>query len=731
MNRYRRRNWTDRTARSTITGGGLIIIASILAMLVFLVSQCVPLWSSPRIHAEESFAVPGAPSTPPSMMVAGANDFREVIFAVDAAGHARAWSSEGPVLAETDLLQNERITCARPLQLDAERWVIATDSLHVYPLVFSDGQYFEEGVRKYRPEFSLGPALSWQGQPAQLIAGSQEGDDLRVALASRDNHLLVLSRHEKKSLLGGSTVQDSETTIDVPDASRVTALELDGAGKHLYAGTAEGSLLEWSLGEGDPRLVGSHQALTAAVSHLGRLLGGSSIVVGGADGSVQVWFRARVEEDQQRLVQAHSFARMDAPVVGSAASSRNRLFLTYAADGQARLNFATTAQTRKRFAFANGAAPQLAIFAPRADGLVSVNPNGTIQSWSLHDPHPEASVRALFAPVHYEGFPDATYAYQSTGATDETEPKISLVPLIFGSLKGTLYAMLFSTPIAVFAALYTSVFMNRRLRAVVKPVMELMATIPSVVLGLLAGLWLAPRLQQTMPIALFSFIFLAGTVLLVGGTRRFLPNRAKQILRPGTEVIYLIPVLLVALVIVLSANGMVDGLFPGGFFEWIYRHFDIRYDQRNAVVVGIAMGLAVIPIIFSVSEDALSSVPRHLTAGSLALGATPWQTAWRVVLPAASPGIFSALMIGFGRAVGETMIMLMATGNTPIMDWSLFNGFRTLSANIATEIPEAPQGATLYRVLFLSALLLFAFTLLINTTAEIVRSRLRQRYSRF
>ena len=143
------------------------------------------------------------------------------------------------------------------------------------------------------------------------------------------------------------------------------------------------------------------------------------------------------------------------------------------------------------------------------------------------------------------------------------------------------------------------------------------------------------------------------------------------------------------------------------------------------------MGLAVIPIIFSVSEDALSSVPRHLTAGSLALGATPWQTAWQVVLPAASPGIFSALMIGFGRAVGETMIMLMATGNTPIMDWSLFNGFRTLSANIATEIPEAPQGATLYRVLFLSALLLFAFTLLINTTAELVRSRLRQRYSRF
>ncbi len=140
------------------------------------------------------------------------------------------------------------------------------------------------------------------------------------------------------------------------------------------------------------------------------------------------------------------------------------------------------------------------------------------------------------------------------------------------------------------------------------------------------------------------------------------------------------------------------------------------------------MGFAVIPIIFTISEDALSSVPKHLQAGSLALGANRWQTAIRVILPTASPGIFSAVMIGLGRAIGETMIVLMATGNTPIMDWSIFNGFRALSANIAVEIPEAPHGGTLYRVLFLAALLLFFFTFLINTAAELVRQRLRKKY---
>ena len=142
------------------------------------------------------------------------------------------------------------------------------------------------------------------------------------------------------------------------------------------------------------------------------------------------------------------------------------------------------------------------------------------------------------------------------------------------------------------------------------------------------------------------------------------------------------------------------------------------------------MGFAVIPIIFAISEDAFSNVPRNLVSGSLALGANRWQTVSRIVLPTASPGIFSAIMIGFGRAVGETMIVLMATGNTPIRDWNPFNGFRTLSANIAVEIPEAPQFGTLYRVLFLAALLLFVVTFAVNTAAELVRQRLRERYAR-
>ncbi len=162
------------------------------------------------------------------------------------------------------------------------------------------------------------------------------------------------------------------------------------------------------------------------------------------------------------------------------------------------------------------------------------------------------------------------------------------------------------------------------------------------------------------------------------------------------------------------------GLDPRGSFVG-------TYVQRNALIVGFMMGFAVIPLIYTIADDALTSVPAHLRSASLGAGATHWQTAVRIVIPTAMSGLFSALMIGLGRAVGETMIVLMAAGNTPIMDWNIFNGFQTLSATIATELPEAPRDSTHYRTLFLAALVLFILTFFVNTFAEMVRLRFRRR----
>jgi phosphate transport system permease protein len=279
--------------------------------------------------------------------------------------------------------------------------------------------------------------------------------------------------------------------------------------------------------------------------------------------------------------------------------------------------------------------------------------------------------------------------------------------------------------------MFASQFLHPRLLNVVKPTVEIMAALPSVVLGFLAGLWLAPALEGHFPALVLAAIVLPLGFLLAGLGWNALPLGFRQRFPSGSELFLYVVVTVAALWGCVALSPAFERLvFDGNFQSWLLAATGLRYDQRNAVVVGLAMGFAVIPIIFAISEDAFSNVPRNLVAGSLALGANRWQTVTRVVLPTASPGIFSAIMIGFGRAIGETMIVLMATGNTPILEMSAFNGFRTLSANIAVEIPEAPHGGTLYRTLFLAALLLFALTFVINTVAEIVRQRLRNKYAK-
>jgi phosphate transport system permease protein len=251
-----------------------------------------------------------------------------------------------------------------------------------------------------------------------------------------------------------------------------------------------------------------------------------------------------------------------------------------------------------------------------------------------------------------------------------------------------------------------------------------------VVLGFLAGLWLAPRVEKFLPGLVLMAVVLPLLILAAGAGWQRLPRGFRGRFPAGSEAILFVGVLAAGIALCVRLAAPFERLaFHGDFKDWILRWTGLGYDQRNAVVVGLAMGFSVIPILFAIAEDAFSNVPANLVAGSLAMGADRWQTVTRVVLPTASPGIFSAIMIGFGRAVGETMIVLMATGNTPIMEWNPFNGFRTLSANIAVEIPEAPHGGTLYRTLFLAALLLFVMTFLVNTAAELVRQRLRERYS--
>ena len=419
---------------------------------------------------------------------------------------------------------------------------------------------------------------------------------------------------------------------------------------------------------------------------------------------------------------------MELPITYLTASARDRGFLASDTDGNINLYHATSGQLLDTINTGDRMVRRMS-FAPKANGIIAINDQGKLFNWNLRNNHPETNLKTLFGKVWYEGYSQPEYVWQSTGGSDEFEPKLSLTPLAFGTIKGAIYALLFAIPLSILSALCVSQFMHHGLRNVIKPSIEIMAALPTVVLGFFAGLWLAPHIEKVIPAVFTVPIVVTLFTLISVIVWQKLPRGIRGRFRVGSELFLLIPVIILGVIVCFWLNAPIENaLFGGDYKAWLYQVMGLQYDQRNSLIVGFAMGFAVIPIIFTISEDALSSVPKHLQAGSLALGANRWQTAIRVILPTASPGIFSAVMIGLGRAIGETMIVLMATGNTPIMDWSIFNGFRALSANIAVEIPEAPHGGTLYRVLFLAALLLFFFTFFINTAAEVVRQRLRRKY---
>ncbi len=461
------------------------------------------------------------------------------------------------------------------------------------------------------------------------------------------------------------------------------------------------------------------------------LAGANSLIVGYQNGLLEQWFETS-GKDGRDFIKVREF-NLSGEAQGAAVAAiypefYRRTFLAATDTGLVNLFHTTSEAELWQGELAQGGIDSLS-FSPRSNAIVSIS-NNTLRVAKVENEHPEVTWSGLWQEVWYEGYPEADYVWQSSSASDDFESKFSLVPISFGTLKAAMYAMLFAVPIGLSAAIYTAYFMAPNVRKVVKPTVEIMEALPTVILGFLAGLWLAPVIEEHLPGVVLLLILLPIAIILTAFAWHNLPAKIKNSVPQGWDSIILIPIVLLVSYASFSLSPYVElWLFDGNTRLYITNELGITFDQRNSLIVGIAMGFAVIPTIFSIAEDAVFSVPKTLSNGSLALGATQWQTLVKVVLLTASPGIFSAVMMGLGRAVGETMIVLMATGNTPIMDWSIFQGMRTLSANIAVEMPESEVGSSHYRILFLAAFVLFVFTFVVNTIAEFVRQRLREKYS--
>ncbi|MFO0833977.1 MAG: ABC transporter permease subunit [Phycisphaerales bacterium] len=922
----------DHLAGVFISVGGFLVIVAVLGICVYLVAEVLPLFRGATVHDAPGVSTP---ATSPRLVVC--DEYKRSALLIDAQGGACLVNlGDGRVVSKGTLASEGRRVTAMSRESSSGRVAIGQDDGSVrtgeiqiegetlgqneIPASVASLEIGKSGVvppsgddawgavveRISETQFRvLRPKIEF-GEPAELENG--KGGVISVDLRTRGSDEVLVAMREDGSVsyelvsvthpLGGGTPKTSLSPVEVKialpdgrakpdwtfvtgDQNQILLLWRDGLCQRYHSPNVYEKPFE-TIETAD--LVPEGSITTASMQ-----LGGLTLLLGDEKGNVHSAFvavdPARGAADGGRLVVAYRHHFGDARITSIGVGNRDRTVVVGDAAGKVHVFNPTS---RKELVSGMGAFEgevAAALPAPKLDGILAFSGEGQYRVWAAEMGHPEASIRSLFGKLWYEGTPEPSFVYQSSAGEDTSEIKYSLVPLVFGTIKATVFAMLFAVPLAVLAAVYTSEFMDKHVRRVVKPTIEMMASLPSVVLGFVAAIVVAPLVRDILPTVLMSFFVVPLGMLVAAYAWQLVPPPATRKVRSGLKLTLMFVIAAGSLALAALTgpaveralfkpsdperwamagsvepvsdserpawlgnlkslspderrrlrveNGLffqdgtlvravepsdakkaeidamlaqnpsaapsirtwLDGGFGGPWPGWVLvligpvavvlsvlnakfvsRAFHERllhlprltaalaetarfaaligatlgvsagvaallssagldprdsffgsFNQRNTLVVGIIMGFAVIPIIYTISEDALSSVPNTLRSASLGAGATPWQTAVRIVMPVAASGIFSAVMIGLGRAAGETMIVVMATGNTATMKWNVFEGFRTLSATIAVELPEAPVGSAHFRVLFLCGLVLFAMTFILNTTAEAVRQRFRKR----
>jgi phosphate transport system permease protein len=728
----------DRLARYLVAAGGVGVILAIVLIFFYLLYVVLPLFAPARVEPTVTYAAPGG--TGEKTLLLATEEYAEVGLRLTASGRTLFFRiKDGAPLAETRL--------ALPADVSIVSAAAGDPAQHLFVVGLSNGaaivarhKYqisYPNDQRAITPEvvYPLGEqpiTIDPSGQPLTLVAAQGNEEGTTLAAVTGDGRLLLENVRAVKSFLDDSiTLERKSAAITIP-SGKVTHLALGVLQRDLYAVTDDGFINYYNVADKSaPKLV-DHKSVVpdgVQVTSLRFLAGGISVLVGDSKGRVAQWFPVRDENNKYTLAHIREFTGQQGGITEVIPEYFRKGFVAIDQSGRMGIYHTTAERTLLVEDISKTPLTQAAI-SPRADHLLALDQSETLHVIAIHNEHPEVSWNSLWGKVWYESRQQPEFIWQSSSATSDFEPKFSLTPLAFGTLKATLFAIIFAVPIAIMGAIYAGYFMSPKMRSMVKPTIEIMGAMPTVILGFLAGLWLAPLIENNLPGVFALFLLMPVLLWLCAFLWSRLPSAIRHKVGDGWEAALLIPVVCLAAYLAMElSRPMEELLFNGDMVNWINSDLGISYEQRNSLVVGIAMGFAVIPLIFSISEDAIFGVPKHLTLGSLALGATPWQTLTRVVLFTASPGIFSAIMIGVGRAVGETMIVLMATGNTPVVDLNLFQGFRALSANVAVEMPESEVNSTHYRILFLAALVLFSVTFLFNTIAELVRQRLRAKYS--
>ncbi|WP_027696751.1 ABC transporter permease subunit [Vibrio litoralis] len=751
--RDKRRWLTDRFASSVIKLGGISVLIALVLLIFYLIVVIAPIFSPASIKLKGEHLLTGDNSNNKTVAI-GVDDSGHTAFRFTDDGKL-IFSALSPSLNSSVNTSQEiepllmKQVVENPVAFKAaetsSRWYAYADNqggIHAVRPKFST--VFTAGGRQSSPNFS-----SFSGNPVSLDSDGVAIRQFDFSIQEDQATFIGINQSGKWRALGYQNASQfgdvkshwQSSPLSLPNlSSKVRDFVLTPDGKTLYVLYPD-SISVLKRDDSGFQLRES-VALTNTLDHdetskekspvvqgvkLDLLSGAYSVLVTQSDGKVSQWFDV-LKDGKRHLNQIRDFdSGNKARTAFVSPDFYRKGFLLFDDVGRVD-NFYTTSGDKILSKKIAQHAPLAAATSSNEQFLITAFQD-KLSLFKVDNPHPEISFTSLWEKVWYEGYPEPEYIWQSTSASNDFEAKFSLVPIAFGTLKSALFAMIFAVPISICGAIYTAYFMTPRMRRYVKPTIELMEALPTVIIGFLAGLWLAPIVELNLLNTVLFIVLLPVVILLAAllwqSVQKFTVLGEYQ----GWIALFLVPVVIGFAWLIFTYGHYFEHWLFGGDVRLFMANVGIDFDQRNALIVGFAMGFAVIPTIFTIAEDAIFSVPKHLSDGASALGATPWQCLTTVVLVTASPGIFSAVMMGLGRAVGETMIVLMATGNTPVMDWNIFEGMRTLSANVAIEMPESEVGSSHFRLLFLSAFLLFVFTFVVNSIAELIRQRLRDKYS--
>jgi phosphate transport system permease protein len=738
-----------------ISVGGLAVIAAVLLILIFITKEVLPLFKGPILKSGTSLKLKERP------LAITLDEWGQILGSVTPGGvefhrdpafeQLLAKYDVPPVAAPSPFTfqLKEASACGytqknQTLVLGSADGKFATVELHYSSsLIERNGKAVKlsgaEDGEKFLQKVSVAPVesasydLAVKGRVEKIGMGIQKDSCLIGAIVQTPDgrrHLTATLMGRSVDLFGNAGDLEVKNSWDLSELIKEEAQLLCVSGQaDLIAVTLKGGKVAVvKFRDAGPEVLQSFEAFPGAeVTAIEPVYGDMSLILSSSKGDVAGFSLYKAQDDSPRL-----FGRIKtfAPVSGSSApvlahALRNKSFAIFT-EAQIRLNNYTTGEESLRID--SGSPVTRALFTAKYHRLATLDAAGQVNLYRLKDPHPESSLQTFFGKVWYEGDSKPQYSWESGGGSDEAEAKLSMVPLVFGSIKACIWAMFFAVPLSLLAAVYSSQFLSPATRAVIKPCMEVMASIPSVVIGFLAMAWLQHALGDHVVALAVAIAGSCAVAAAIGILHSRIPHGHLLRVRSGNEWLVLIPVFLLSSWQSWKLGLLIEArLFPKGFSEYARNQLELQVSEQNAIITGIAIGFAVMPIIFTIAEDALTNVPKSLSSASLALGASRWQTAFNVIIPAAAGGIFSAIMIGLGRAVGETIIVLCVAGGNDNTDFNPLVGMRTLSQNLATEIPEAAHGSTLYRALFLGALLLFLFTFVINTLAEVIRQHFRNK----